>query len=1001
MTYRFCEPVEKSTGDAVVWLRVWMRIVNLVSPLHTAHSYLAVQTISRTINTLLRLSGTDSLIHWICTRLLFLPPSGQTYCFPAYCAVLSTVSPPPLVEAYILLALARAIVSERFTIVLEYMPFMSKDYLSVLARPALSSLTQLIKQSNFSPRSVQVAALLSPDHAVGETLLLNLLALNSSEVPLQSYSLALHALALLIVERADAKLMTEVINRVCNLKTSASLLHIFCADLNQLEQIGLRDKLSAILEQALDFVKEDCLADEMLWQSVSVSLMDCQLRRSLLERVLNGRKLCLEGFLLTYYRQFPLPSFSLAHCNSVENITGTSQPDALTAGRVFFDQGRAILSVDMDSGVRMTSRTPVGKHCWCFTGERTVRRQMNCVNDWLRKLASRPKKIASEMTSMKGAAEDPFEKLPQLPRTLQADPIECNEMYFFIQQNRRLTTSVPALRHPKTAECPSQALAEEKYVLWRTFAADLRLFQSARQIPLSFNRDIRHLDHIYSREVHKVAVIYVAKGQEDKVSVLSNSCGSVAFNEFVLRLGWQVQIGHNHYGYNGGLPNGVTAPYYASADTEIIFHVSTMLDGDITQKLKHLGNDEVHVVWSENDRPYRRDTIATRFCDVLIVLYQMSPYLFRVRIETQRPLEFGPLFDGAHIHICMLSHLIRDTVVNASRAYRLSQQDCARPLKHREKVFEETRHELNVPPPSLSIFQTFAKMNILPKKKWHVRTKENVARVRRDQKRAKEEEERVAEKAQLAEQEYKVNLLRKNAERMDTMFTGGKSGADDNSIQFTNSSSHVNFFADLEVEHRKNLGIGNREYELEKKKEQEEYEKKVGILQYLGQGSSELTKEKPWYEKVPAKKESEFREWGVPIKKENQLTKSGGRSSVKMIDKRAGSADKKIKKKHKRKKKDKESCHKKRRRKSKHHDNSSLEQFTLSNEEQSSELEESSKKQKLEKLRQERLDREAKERKRLTSLLTPSKSNKEENGRNVAKYNSQFNPALARQNQIR
>lgn len=81
----------------------------------------------------------------------------------------------------------------------------------------------------------------------------------------------------------------------------------------------------------------------MLWQSVSVSLMDCRLRRSLLERVLNGRRLCLEGFLLTYYRQFPLPSFALAHCNSMENTTGNSQHDALTAGRVFFDQGRAIL----------------------------------------------------------------------------------------------------------------------------------------------------------------------------------------------------------------------------------------------------------------------------------------------------------------------------------------------------------------------------------------------------------------------------------------------------------------------------------------------------------------------------------------------------------------------------------------------------------------------------------------------------------------------------------
>ncbi|KAL3997953.1 hypothetical protein ACH3XW_13050 [Acanthocheilonema viteae] len=284
-------------------------------------------------------------------------------------------------------------------------------------------------------------------------------------------------------------------------------------------------------------------------------------------------------------------------------------------------------------------------------------------------------------------------------------------------------------------------------------------------------------------------------------------------------------------------------------------------------------------------------------------------------------------------------------------------------------------------------------MNILPKKKWHVRTKENVARVRRDQKRAREEEERVAERAQLAEQEYKVNLLRKNAERMNTTFSSGKNEADDNNALFTNSSSHINLFADLEEEYRKNLGVGNRDYELEKKKEKEEYEKKVGILQYLGQGSSELMKEKPWYEKVPTRKESEFKKLEIPTRKENGFTKLENQSSVTVLR-----AHEKIKKKeHKRKKKDKKSHHKKCKKKSRHHDYSSLE--ISSNEEKSSELEEISKKEKLEKLRQERLDREAKERKRFTNLTSPE-SNKEVM-RNVAKYNSQFNPALARQNQTR
>lgn len=74
--------------------------------------------------------------------------------------------------------------------------------------------------------------------------------------------------------------------------------------------------------------------------------------------------------------------------------------------------------------------------------------------------------------------------------------------------------------------------------------------------------------------------------------------------------------------------------------------------GDPTQKLKHLGNDEVHVVWTEHTHQYRREIIATRFCDVLIVLQPVSPALVRVRVETQQAdVHFGPLFDGAQIHV--------------------------------------------------------------------------------------------------------------------------------------------------------------------------------------------------------------------------------------------------------------------------------------------------------------------------------------------------------------
>ena len=45
---------------------------------------------------------------------------------------------------------------------------------------------------------------------------------------------------------------------------------------------------------------------------------------------------------------------------------------------------------------------------------------------------------------------------------------------------------------------------------------------------------------VSSRDTHKVAVIYVADGQEDKASILANTVASPLFNEFVAALGWTV-----------------------------------------------------------------------------------------------------------------------------------------------------------------------------------------------------------------------------------------------------------------------------------------------------------------------------------------------------------------------------------------------------------------------------------------------------------------------------
>uniref|UniRef100_A0A6Q2YE33 Rap-GAP domain-containing protein n=1 Tax=Esox lucius TaxID=8010 RepID=A0A6Q2YE33_ESOLU len=191
-------------------------------------------------------------------------------------------------------------------------------------------------------------------------------------------------------------------------------------------------------------------------------------------------------------------------------------------------------------------------------------------------------------------------------------------------------------------------------------------------------RELKNLDSRQCRETHKIAVFYIGEGQEDKCSILSNSAGSQAYEDFVSGLGWEVDLA-THCGFMGGLQRngstGNTAPYFATSNVEVIFHVSTRMpsnsDDCLTKKLRHLGNDEVHIVWSEHSRDYRRGIIPTDFGDVLIIVYPMKNNMFFIQImkKPQVPF-FGPLFNGSIVTGMLLPSLVRATCINASRAVK-------------------------------------------------------------------------------------------------------------------------------------------------------------------------------------------------------------------------------------------------------------------------------------------------------------------------------------------
>ncbi|CAK6447382.1 unnamed protein product [Pipistrellus nathusii] len=240
-------------------------------------------------------------------------------------------------------------------------------------------------------------------------------------------------------------------------------------------------------------------------------------------------------------------------------------------------------------------------------------------------------------------------------------------------------------------------------------------------------RELKNLDSRQCRETHKIAVFYIAEGQEDKCSILSNEKGSQAYEDFVAGLGWEVDLS-THCGFMGGLQRngstGQTAPYYATSTVEVIFHVSTRMPSDsddsLTKKLRHLGNDEVHIVWSEHSRDYRRGIIPTAFGDVSIIIYPIKNHMFFIAITKKPEVPFfGPLFDGAIVSGKLLPSLICATCINASRAvkcliplYQSFYEERALYLEaiiqnHREVMtFEDFAAQVFSPSPSYSLGST-------------------------------------------------------------------------------------------------------------------------------------------------------------------------------------------------------------------------------------------------------------------------------------------------------
>jgi hypothetical protein len=452
--------------------------------------------------------------------------------------------------------------------------------------------------------------------------------------------------------------------------------------------------------------------------------------------------------VLNWYNNFPTPiGAAQLDANVVEDVdrpmwTFTQNNEKIITFQSVVDHAGS-------HAVRVVTRDAAGKHVWIFKHNVLPDQQFPIRNtfsdppppvvdlDSSHMQREAPKNRSPLLEMLQQFNQKHRDILPQTPNFVSFDsPILPDQSYAAdIDGGKKLIDKVqkidadtlarfkenrPVLdKDLSTPTEPLSGLAQARWLLshFGFLGPHSRRVFHAIDDSAELRMSLRQVDRLRSREHLNVGVLYIASGQENSSEYIQNRVTSVPFSHLVDGLGWKVDP-RVHAGHRGDLGHeeSPVLPYYSNSRTEMIYHVSSVMQGQNVPIADVLDSDHVQIVWSE----HKRDFIMPKapmpgqaregLTDSYLVVYPLLNGLFRVQVQKRDSLTpFGPLMTGMAVTKRLLPSLLRMTALIANRrSLKIRQPDWRHPMLERMQTIRDLCTPLKkLRPPEIFFSQLF------------------------------------------------------------------------------------------------------------------------------------------------------------------------------------------------------------------------------------------------------------------------------------------------------